>query len=373
MKQVCGLDFGWGPTSSVQFVLEGLHITGGFSWTTSIILLGFAVRAMVFPFLIGAAKETQKMRDMKDVITPIQAEYTAAQAKQDRQKMALAAQRLIAVRKEFNSKPLRAFLPPLVQIPFGFGCWRLLRNAAEHPVPGFVTESWLWTSDLTFSDPFYISPIISAALIYLTLKINSRVNANPSTENLQMWLRRGLPILSFIFVSFQPGAVQLYFVASSVVGLASAFILQQAPIRRYFDMPPLNPASSPTPVPSATTSIGTPSTTVVGGLHRRSLAERAAEAKAAAEAAARKAEYEKQISGIDRGVNKFKQAAAAGNIVNAVKKGWETKFGMKGAIESNVEKSVEKQRAQKAEEYEARMRQTLNEKRRLRNEKMGRS
>lgn len=382
LKQVCGLDFGWGPTSTVQFMLEHLHITAGLSWTASIVVLGLVMRAMVFPFMVESAKEAQKMRDMKGVQEPIKEEYLAAKAAQDKMKMALAAQRMMALRKEFGSNPFKALLPPLVQIPFGFGCWRLLRNAAELPVPGFVTESWLWTSDLTFSDPYFIAPVVSATLTYLTISTNSRVNANSDTQQLQVWLKRILPVLTCGFVSFQPGAVQLYFVASSAMGLLTAYALQQVGIRRYLDMPPLQPAA-PRPVPrpspkkgAAAAPAATPNpeiNTTPGGMQTLSMTQRhtmaEAERLAARKAEANEAQRTRDISKIDEYVNAAKGAGS--RATTGLKDGWSSAFGMKDKITQEAGSKAERMREQRAADYEARVRATLDEKRRLRNEKIG--
>lgn len=351
LYEACGLDFGWGPTSTMQFLLEHLHITGGFSWTASIVLLGLAVRAVVFPFLITAAKQTQKMRDFNVVLQPIQAEYQAAKEKGDQKKMAQSAQRLISVKKEFGLQIRKAFYAPMLQIPLGFGCWRLLRNAADLPVPGFVTESWLWTTDLTFSDPYFIAPVTSAALIWLTMKI--------------------LPFVTFFFMTLQPGAVQLYFVASSSVGLASAVILQRSSVRAFFGMPPLAPAASATskipiisgpnpakPAPKPTNIVSQ----TTGGLHRRSIVDRKAEAERAARLPAEKTASGKEISPIDKFVNWGKRhvkdvRTAGGQIAKGV-----------GLTEGTQARKLMEQE----EQVEARTRETLERQRRERNSSMRR-
>lgn len=364
LKDACGLDFGWGPTSTVQYLLEHLHITGGYSWTVSIVLLGVAVRAVIFPLLITAAKESQKMRDFNGVLKPIQAEYTAAKDKGDQQKMAAAAQRLMAVRKEFGLKFRRAFYAPALQLPLGFGCWRLLRNAADLPVPGFVTESWLWTTDLTFSDPYFIAPAVAAALIWLTMRTNSRANATPGAASFMVIVLKILPALSFVFMAFQPGAVQLYFIASSSVGLASAVILQRAPIRAYFGMPPLPSATSQIPIasgpnpakPTSQSSV----TKQIGGLHRRSIVERKAEAQQAATA---KQDPSKKISIIDKGVNWGKKHVAETRTATGE---LATKFGLV------AKDGGAKERIAKEEDAEAKMKDTLERQRRQRNQSMKR-
>jgi YidC/Oxa1 family membrane protein insertase len=46
----------------------------------------------------------------------------------------------------------------------------------------------------------------------------------------------GLPALSFTFMAFQPGALQLYFLSTGVLGLAQAYIINNAKFRNAMGM-----------------------------------------------------------------------------------------------------------------------------------------
>src|SRR5581483_2371770 len=60
LKEACGLDFGWGPSSMMEWILEHIHIWGGFSWTASIVLLGIGLRASLFPTLVMSAAQSAR-------------------------------------------------------------------------------------------------------------------------------------------------------------------------------------------------------------------------------------------------------------------------------------------------------------------------
>jgi YidC/Oxa1 family membrane protein insertase len=171
LKEVCGLDFGWGPTSLLEWSIEHIHIYGGLGWTMSIVLLAVLVRVVSFVPTLRSLSEGAKLRAARPVTTPIQAKIKECSRNQDYQGRAQAIQELKAVNAEYALKPRRMFYPLLVQLPLQFGGFRLLRNMADLPVPAFLEENWLWAPNLTHGDPFGVTPAANALLIYLAFKV----------------------------------------------------------------------------------------------------------------------------------------------------------------------------------------------------------
>ena len=60
---------------------------------------------------------------------------------------------------------------PLIQVPIGYGTFRLLKGMAALPVPGLEDGGLLWIKDLTISDPYMILPATTAIAIYYTFKV----------------------------------------------------------------------------------------------------------------------------------------------------------------------------------------------------------
>lgn len=376
LNEVCGLDFGYGPSSVMEWVLEHVHIWGGLSWTASIVTLGLLLRGTMFPFMVKSAQQAAIMRMINGPLAPLQEEYKLAARDKDSQRMQKAMIQMRTIRREAGIQYRWLLAPMLIQIPFGFGAWRTLRNCATCPVPGFISESWLWTSDLTFSDPYYLTPAISSVMIYLTMRINTAMNARGgsgaaalATMDMMGLLQKILPALSFVFISFQPGAVQLYFASSSAMGLFTTLILRWSAFRKYFNLPPV---SGEQPVPEniaklqalTTTSTSSSSTEQTQRAFMNTARRRGTVIDATSRTIPTESPNSSQqdISSIDRGVNKVK--------------GWgsEMKKNWKGVTESVVGKSEERQERSKRESAEAReaeIRQQLDERRRRRNEALG--
>lgn len=171
LKEVCGIDFGWGTSSMMEFILEHIHITGGFSWTTSIILLALLNRMVIFIPQLRSSSMGAMYKAKKSLFEPIQEKMRAAAKAKDTAKFAEHRAELNALKKETGFSLMKMFLSPALQIVLQFSAFRTLRNMSALPVPAFKHENWLWAQDLTSSDPYFIIPIANSAILYLTIKV----------------------------------------------------------------------------------------------------------------------------------------------------------------------------------------------------------
>lgn len=60
---------------------------------------------------------------------------------------------------------------PMIQIPLGFGCFRVVRGMTSLPVPALADEQLAWITDLTTYDPLFVLPIAASAFTYWTFKV----------------------------------------------------------------------------------------------------------------------------------------------------------------------------------------------------------
>ena len=185
-----GLDYGWGPTAFVETLLEHVHIYLGTPWWASIGISVFLLRAGLFRFYVGATDAAARRQTIKQQEVHFKEKMDVARAEQDSRLMqqAFAERRLL-----YRSAGIRSwmFFAPLIQLPLGFGTFRLLRGASALPVPGFDTGGLLWIYDLTIPDPFYVLPIATtAAYLYLFKVIpatHGRVPIRPTYELMKIF------------------------------------------------------------------------------------------------------------------------------------------------------------------------------------------
>lgn len=173
LKEVCGLDYGWGPTAILEFVVEHMHIFGGLTWAASIVGSAILIRLLVLRPSMQSSNISIRMKQANPILEPLRAEYKEATLAKDNVKQAQAAAQMRMIMKEYNVTYGKLLLPALIQIPLSFGGFRLFRGMTALPVPALETEEWLWMSDLTQSDPLMILPLISAASLYVSMKVSS--------------------------------------------------------------------------------------------------------------------------------------------------------------------------------------------------------
>lgn len=166
-----GLDYGWGTTAMVETVLEFVHINAGTPWWASIGLSMILVRLLLLKAFFGAADTAARNQLIAEYNEPIMARLKVAHRNRDQAGMQKAYKDMKDLRASAGVKYWKLGLP-MIQIPIGFGAFRLMRGISYLPVPGLNTGGPLWMPDLTLSDPFFILPLATAVSYYYTFKVN---------------------------------------------------------------------------------------------------------------------------------------------------------------------------------------------------------
>jgi len=166
-----GLDYGWGFTASVEWLLEHVHVYAGTPWWASLGLTMLLIRACLLKTYIGAADSSARGQFIAPLTEPLMARMKEAQAHRDMAGSQKALRELKDLRARAGVKTWKIFLP-FIQVPIGFGTFRLVRGMSTLPVPGLDTGGLLWMKDLTLSDPYFILPMLTAASYYVAFKVN---------------------------------------------------------------------------------------------------------------------------------------------------------------------------------------------------------
>lgn len=166
-----GLDYGWGPTAFVQTLLEHIHVYSGTPWWATILLTTIFVRVALFKIFIGASDTSARMAVLMPLVKPIKERLSAAQAARDVASVKIAAAEMNSLYHKANIKVWRTMLP-LIQIPLGFGTFRLLRGMATLPAPGLENGGFLWISDLTVADPYFVLPAVTGLALFYAIRVS---------------------------------------------------------------------------------------------------------------------------------------------------------------------------------------------------------
>ncbi|KAF9883943.1 Mitochondrial inner membrane protein oxa1 [Aspergillus nanangensis] len=228
-----GLDYGIGPSSMIEFVIEHFHIWGGLPWWASIVGTGLLIRLALLKPMLGAADTSTKINNIKEISTPIRTRMTTLASAGKQVEMMQARAELQKLHQQHGVKAWKTFAP-MVQIPLGFGCYRVVKGMTALPVPGLATESVGWIRDLTVADPYFLLPAATAYFMYLSFKKGGESGMSPLTGTaLGNMFLYGMPAISFVFMSFFPSALQLYFGATGLFALGQSYLLSNHGFRKW--------------------------------------------------------------------------------------------------------------------------------------------
>jgi YidC/Oxa1 family membrane protein insertase len=108
---------------------------------------------------------------VKPILNPLKNEMMRAGSEGRQMDMHLKRAEIKRIQAEHGIVPYKSFIP-MLQIPLAYGCFRVIRGMTSLPVPGLANESVGWLTDLTVSDPTFILPVATSAMMFLTFKVS---------------------------------------------------------------------------------------------------------------------------------------------------------------------------------------------------------
>ncbi|KAI0546122.1 hypothetical protein F4679DRAFT_558559 [Xylaria curta] len=238
-----GLDFGWGPTTICEWLLEHIHVYSGMPWWASIATIALLFRGVMFyPTLVGSkhAARAQKLYATPEFKKAQAAFQEAGFRTRDQGAMLMARSEMKRLAKAANVSTLKPFASFLL-VPFTYGMFRLVRGMAGIPVPGMENGGLAWFTDLTVHDPLFVLPIISTGLAVLTFQQMQRANLtkNPAQEAMMKGMTYIMPPMMFLGTAWLPAALQWFFFCLSTTTLVQTQATLSPAVRKWADLPPL--------------------------------------------------------------------------------------------------------------------------------------
>jgi YidC/Oxa1 family membrane protein insertase len=201
------LDFGFFGPISVLFLKALWWIYGLVgNYGVAIILLTVGIRLLLFPLMHTSTVSMRKMQKLQPKVKEIQAKHK--KKKMDQQARAKMNQEMMALYKQEGVNPMGGCLPLLVQLPILWALYKLFLNAIELRHAPFM----LWIQDLSAKDPYYVTPILMTATMWLQQRL-----APQAGDPQQQRMMRMLPLVfGIMFLQFPSGLV-LYWLTNNVL------------------------------------------------------------------------------------------------------------------------------------------------------------
>lgn len=176
-----------------------------------IILLTIIIKIVFWPL---SQKSYKSMKDMQRV-APLM-EQLREKYKDDKEKL---NREVIELYKRHKVNPLGGCLPMILQIPVFFALYAVLNSAVELRHAPFI----LWIMDLSAKDPYYVTPILMGATMFVQQKMTPS-SGEPAQQKIMMLMP---VIFTFMFLNFSSGLV-LYWLINNVLSIG-----QQHYVNKY--------------------------------------------------------------------------------------------------------------------------------------------
>jgi YidC/Oxa1 family membrane protein insertase len=207
-------------------LLDWLYrVTGNYGW--AIILFTIITRILLFPLTRKQFHSMAKMAELRPKLEKLQQRYpTLARLKKlhpnlseeelmkrDRENRRALQEKMMELYREEGINPLGGCLPMLIQFPILIILWRAILYSAEtiHLSPGF-----LWMSDLSSKDPYYLIVALTALAMVLQTKTTPMMTTSGQGPNpmVMMLFSVGLMVL---FLKDFPAGLWLYYFLTTVI------------------------------------------------------------------------------------------------------------------------------------------------------------
>jgi YidC/Oxa1 family membrane protein insertase len=186
---------------------------GSYGW--SIVLLTVVINLVLSPFRHVSIANGVKMAKMAPEMKVIQERYRGIPALDKRREQMQREMGALYAKHgmSMGGQMLLGCLPLLLTMPFLIAFYRVLSLSVELRGAGF-----LWMPDLSRPDPFYLTPVLMGASMYVMQKMTPTA-MDPQQQRIMALM----PLVLSVMFFYAPGGLNLYWLASNLCS-----IVQQA-------------------------------------------------------------------------------------------------------------------------------------------------
>lgn len=211
------VDYGflWMISKLLFWVLNIIHGTVG-NWGLAIILITIIVKGLMYPLTKKQYESMAKMRALQPKMQALKERYG-----DDRQKM---SQGMMDLYRKEKVNPMGGCFPLLLQMPIFLALYWVLLESVElrH------AEFFLWITDLSVMDPYFVLPVLTGASMYLLQKLQPMTVQDPMQQKIMQWM----PVMMSVFFLWFPAGLVLYWLVSNVITIVQAKMIYSSMEKR---------------------------------------------------------------------------------------------------------------------------------------------
>ena len=199
-------------TKIVMKALLWMKHTTQLNYGWVLVLFGILIRLVLWPLNQSAMRTSMKMQRLQPELQALQKKYSDDPKKQQ--------EAVMKVYKDHGMSPLSPLmgcLPMLLPMPVLFALYQVFQNTIE-----FRGVPFLWLSDISQRDPFFITPLLMGISMFAMSWIGMR-NSPPNPQAKMMSYM--MPVmLTVLFLNFASG-LNLYYAVQNVAAIPQQWLL----------------------------------------------------------------------------------------------------------------------------------------------------
>jgi YidC/Oxa1 family membrane protein insertase len=196
------------------------HIIANWGW--AIVLQTLIVSLLLLPLRVTQMKSMLKMQRVAPQIKAIQEKYKKYSLRDPRK--APMNEEISALYKKEGVNPAGGCLPMLIQLPFLWAYYQMLRIALD-----LRHAHWLWIHDLSAADPWFLLPIFMVGSMLLAQKMTPQVGMDPAQQRMMTIM---MPLMMGFFFFRLPAGLNLYYAEANVIQMAQQAVMNRTSLGR---------------------------------------------------------------------------------------------------------------------------------------------
>ena len=226
------IDYGWFAivVKPLLWGLKAIQKVVG-NWGVAILVITVVIKVLLYPLTHKQLVSMKKMSALQPKVETIRAKW-AGKVKGDAQARVKMNEETMALYKQEGVNPAGGCLPLLAQMPILIAFYNLLAHSIELRHAPFM----LWITDLSAKDPYYVTPILMTATMWLQQQMTPTAG-DPTMKKVQ----NVMPLLMGFLFKDVPSGLVLYWLMQNVLTIG-----QQMLLNRFTDLGPasLKPKAS---------------------------------------------------------------------------------------------------------------------------------
>lgn len=206
------VDFGWFTVFAYP-LLKALKWFYGYvhNFGIAIILLTVLVKLLTYPLTLKSMKSMKEMQRIQPQLTRLRERH-----QDDKEKL---NKEMLQLMRANGYNPMSGCLPIFIQMPIFIALYNVLYGAIDlYGQPFFG-----WIHDLSAKDPYYVTPILLALMMFLQQKLTP----NTATDPAQQKMMALMPVIFGFMMLWLPAGLTLYMLVNSVVSIVQQFVMNR--------------------------------------------------------------------------------------------------------------------------------------------------